>query len=354
MKTKSEFMVWMRILIGLFILSFMYFVVADRRAPFTTEGRVHGQVVQIAPEVTSRVVGVNVRNNEHVQKGQILFELDNQRFILALEQAEISLQTAKDNERALHAQIKAAHANIAAAEATYSNASAEYQRVSDLAKKQAMSKSALDSTVRQYKMASSAVDIEYQNLEMLQSQIGVDGNPTTEVRLAKSRVKQAKIDLENTVVRASSNGVVTNLRLENGAMANAYQPLITLVSDGSLWVAADFREKSVTHVTNNFHALVTFDAYPGRIYSFMVESRDYGVASAHQNPTGTLTQIETNNRWVRDAQRTRINLKSDEVLPSSLFVGSRATMALYSGDSGFWAAIAKIRIRLISWFHFIY
>ncbi len=84
MKTKSEFMVWMRILIGLFILSFMYFVVADRRAPFTTEGRVHGQVVQIAPEITSRVVGVNVRNNEHVHKGQILFKLDNQRFVIAL------------------------------------------------------------------------------------------------------------------------------------------------------------------------------------------------------------------------------------------------------------------------------
>ncbi len=222
-----------------------------------------------------------------------------------------------------------------------------------LSKKQAVSQSALDEVYKQYQMASSALEIERQNLEVVRAQIGDRNGVTTEVLMAESRVAQAELDLSNATVRAPSDGVVTNLRLEVGTMANANMPLLTFIADDSMWVAADFREKSVSKVEQGYLALVTFDAYPGEVFRFPVESRDHGVAAGHQNPNGTLTQIEVNNRWVRDAQRTRINLDSDH-LPSSLFVGSRATMALYSGESRFWQAVATLRIRLVSWFHFIY
>jgi multidrug resistance efflux pump len=315
---------------------------------------VYGQVVQIAPEVTSRVTDVRVTNNESVRKGDVLFVLDDRKYVIAVEQAKLALQSARDKALALKAQKQAAIANIARAKASYDNAHAEYLRVGKLAKKQAVSESMVDATTKQYHMASAALEIENQNLEMLNAQLGDHAGGTTEVRLAKSQLQQAQLDLDNTVVRSPSDGVVTNLKLEVGAIANANMPLVTFIADGSMWVAADFREKSVTRVTDQYSALVTFDAYPGKVFRYDVASRDKGVAAGHQNPNGTLTQIEVNNRWVRDAQRTRINLEHEESLPASLFVGSRATLALYSGESRFWQFIARTRIQLVSWFHFIY
>lgn len=354
MQQKQVFQRVMKILGSVFIVSFVYLIVADRRAPFTTEGRVYGQVVQVAPEVTCRVTEVLVKNNEAVEKDDILFVLDPGKYVIALEQAELALRAAQEQERSLYAQKKMAMASISRAEAGYENARADYQRVAELAKSQAVSKSNLDNVFKQYQVASSVLEIEQHHLGTLVARLGEPGIPTTDVLLAENRVRQAKLDLTNTTVRSQSAGVVTNLRLEVGAMANANMPLITLISDGSMWVAADFREKSVAHVQERYRALVTFDAHPGKIFDYRVASRDLGVASGHQNPNGTLTQIEGNNRWVRDAQRTRINLQSDDALPSPLFVGSRATLALYSNDNRFWRFVAKTRIRLISWFHFIY
>ncbi|CAK2696191.1 MULTISPECIES: HlyD family secretion protein [Vibrio] len=354
MKQKQVFKRTMKILGSVFVVLFVYLIIADRRAPFTTEGRVYGQVVQIAPEVTSRVIRVFVENNEVVEKGDVLFELDSSRYQIALEQAELSLKAAKEQERSLYAQKKMAIASISRAEASYKNAQTDYLRIAELAKNQAVSASYLDNVFKQYQVASSVLEIEKHNLSTLVARLGEAGQPTTDVLLAENRVKQAQLDLMNTTVRSQSDGVVTNLRLEVGAMATANMPLITLISDGSMWVAADFREKSVAHVQESYRALVTFDAHPGQIFDYRVASRDLGVASAHQTPNGTLTQIEGNNRWVRDAQRTRINLQSDGVLPSPLFVGSRATLALYSNDNRFWGLVAKMRIRLVSWFHFIY
>ncbi len=70
MKENQLLMRWMKILSIVFVVSFVYLIVADRRAPFTTEGRVYGQVVQLAPEVTGRVEHVMVSNNEAVQTGR--------------------------------------------------------------------------------------------------------------------------------------------------------------------------------------------------------------------------------------------------------------------------------------------
>ena len=354
MQEKKVFSRCLATLVIIFIVSFVYLIISDRHAPFTTEGRVYGHVVQIASEVTSRVTDVHIENNEQVKKGDILFTLDSQKFEIALEQAELALQSAQENERALHAQKRAAAANITRVEASLKNANSEYQRISKLAQQQAVSASTLDSIKKQFQVVSAELEIEKQNLEMLNAQLDTKQGTTTEVLIAQSRLEQAKLDLRNTVVRSPSDGTVTNLRLETGTIANANTPLLTFVAEGSFWVAADFREKSVSRVTRDFKALVTFDAYPGKVFKYKVASRDMGVSAGHQNPNGTLTQIDVNNRWVRDAQRTRINLDTNVALPDSLFIGSRASLTLYSGENKFWQFIARTRIRLISWFHFIY
>ncbi|HHP0460695.1 TPA: HlyD family secretion protein [Vibrio harveyi] len=354
MTADHKFKHWMRTLIVLFIVLFFYIIIADRHAPITTEGRVQGYVVQVAPEVSGKVTDVLIENNQSVHQGDVLFKIDDRKYKIALEQAELSLQSAYEKEATLYSQREAAQANIARAEATYNNAHGEYTRLQKLSKQKVISQSTLDNAYAQNQVSRAALKAEQQNLKVIEAQLGDKKGQSTAVRIAQNGIEKAQLDLANTAVMAPSDGVVTNLQLEVGTMANTNMPMLTFVPTSSMWVAADFREKSVAGVDKNYHAMVAFDANPGSVYDFDLSSRDYGVAAAQQTPNGALTKVEVNNRWVRDAQRTRVNLTSQEALPSSLFVGSRATIVLYPDNSPFWELMAQAQIHLASWFHFIY
>ncbi|EKO3840566.1 HlyD family secretion protein [Vibrio harveyi] len=354
MTADHKFKHWMRTLIVLFIVLFFYIIIADRHAPITTEGRVQGYVVQVAPEVSGKVTDVLIENNQSVHQGDVLFKIDDRKYKIALEQAKLSLQSAYEKEATLYSQREAAQANIARAEATYNNAHREYTRLQKLSKQKVISQSTLDNAYAQNQVSRAALKAEQQNLKVIEAQLGDKKGQSTAVRIAQNGIEKAQLDLANTAVMAPSEGVVTNLQLEVGTMANTNMPMLTFVPTGSMWVAADFREKSVAGVDKNYHAMVAFDANPGSVYDFDLSSRDYGVAAAQQTPNGALTKVEVNNRWVRDAQRTRVNLTSQEALPSSLFVGSRATIVLYPDNSPFWELMAQAQIHLASWFHFIY
>ncbi len=354
MTADQKFRHWMRTLIVLFIVLFLYIIIADRHAPLTTEGRVQGYVVQVAPEVSGKVTNISVINNQSVNKGDVLFTIDARKYDIALEQAELSLQSAYEKEATLYSQREAAVANIARAQATYDNAHREYNRLLKLSRQKVISQSSVDNAFAQNQVAHATLKAEQQNLKVIEAQLGDKKGESTAVRIARNKLEKAQLDLTNTQVLAPSDGVVTNLQLEVGTMANTNMPLLTFVPTGSMWVAADFREKSVANLDESYHALVAFDANPSGVYEFDISSRDYGVAAAQQTPNGALTKVEVNNRWVRDAQRTRVNLTSQDNLPSSLFVGSRATIVIYPQDNVFWHLMAQVQIHIASWFHFIY
>ena len=297
MTADHKFKHWMRTLIVLFIVLFFYIIIADRHAPITTEGRVQGYVVQVAPEVSGKVTNVMIDNNQAVHKGDVLFKIDDRKYKIALEQAELSLQSAYEKEATLYSQREAALANIARAQATYNNAHNEYSRLQKLSQQKVISQSNLDNAYAQNQVSRAALKAEQQNLKVIEAQLGDKKGQSTAVRIAKNGIEKAQLDLANTSVLAPSDGVVTNLQLEVGTMANTNMPLLTFVPTGSMWVAADFREKSVANVNNSYHAMVAFDANPGSVYDFDLSSRDYGVAAAQQTPNGALTKVEVNNRW---------------------------------------------------------
>lgn len=354
MSADKTFSRWMRTLSVLFITLLAYIIIADRHAPLTTESRVQGYVVQLAPEVTGNVINVQVSNNQTVHKGDLLFKIDDYKYQIALKQAEYSLQGALEQEANLYAQQSGAYAAIERAKANLELYQTEYRRTIELSSQELVSQSTLDQALANYNVAKATLEAERQNLTALQAQLGSAPGQSATVLQAKNRIESARLDLKNTQVLAPSDGVVTNLQLEVGSMAHSNEPLITFIPTGKLWVAADFREKSIAKVNNQYAALVTFDALPGQIYAFDLTSRDYGVAAAQQRPDGSLAKVEGNNRWVRDAQRARVNLTSAQPLPTALFVGSRATAVLYPKNSDIWQTLARAQIRFNSALHFLY
>lgn len=352
--TGSTFHRWMRSLILLFIFFMAYIIVADRHVPLTTESRVYGYVVQLAPEVSGKITNVAIRNNQKVVKGQLLFTIDNSKYTIAVNKAKVALQQAYEQERSLYAQVEAGMANTESSEANYNNAAAEYQRISKLAKKHLVSSSMRDSAYAKYQAARSILHASEQQTLAIKAQLGDGIGDNSMVMAAKNNLAQAALDLSHTQIVAPNKGVITNLQVEVGTMAIANQPMLTFIPTDSMWVSADFREKATALITKTSSAYVTYDALPGQVFNFTVASRDFGVAAAQQTPSGKLTSVEVSNRWVRDAQRIRVNLTSDQLIPSQLFVGSRATVVLYPANNVWWQTLASMQIHFAGLLHYIY
>ena len=354
MSAEKTFKRWMGSLIVLFISLFAYIIVADRHAPLTSEGRVQSFVVQLSPEITGTVVDVLVNNNQQVKKGDALISIDRRKFEIALNKAKLSLQSAIDQENTLYSQREAAHARIARAEASAHNADLEHSRFEKLFDQALISKAQLDNSQAALDIANANLRAEKENLNVIESQLGEARGQSTMVKIARNNIEQAELDLLHTQVLAPKDGVVTNLQVQKGTIARANQPILTFVPTEKMWVTADFREKSLANAEQGNSAYVTFDAFPGKIYEFNLASRDFGISAVQQTPNGKLANVQANNRWVRDAQRIRVNFETEQAVPAALFVGSRASVSIYPNDSEFWSTMAKIQIKLVSWYHYIY
>lgn len=352
--SHTTFQRWMRCLIVLFILLMAYIVIADRYVPLTSESRVQGYVVQIAPEVSGTITQVDIKNNQTVTKGELLFRIDDHKYRLAVDQAQVALEQAHQQEQALYAQASVAQANIATSQANYNNAHRDFKRINQLAKKQLVSASMRDNAYAKNQTTLANLAATKQQEVVIKTQLGPKLGQSTVVLAAENALAQAKLNLAHTRVIAPSNGVITNLQVDIGTMANANQPMLTFIPTDSMWVTADFREKSISNFHNNSNAYVAYDALPGQVFPLTINNRDYGVAAAQQVANGHLTSIEISNRWVRDAQRVRVNFTSQQPLPPQLFVGSRATVVVYPQQDPIWQLLAKIEIHLASTLHFIY
>ena len=139
--SHTTFQRWMRCLIIVFILLMTYIIIADRYVPLTSESRVQGYVVQIAPEVSGIITQVDIKNNQTVTKGEHLLSIDDQKYRLAVDQAQVAVEQAHQQEQALYAQASVAQANIATSQANYNNAHRDFNRINQLAKKQLVSAS---------------------------------------------------------------------------------------------------------------------------------------------------------------------------------------------------------------------
>jgi multidrug resistance efflux pump len=171
------------------------------------------------------------------------------------------------------------------------------------------------------------------------------------LRTALNRLDVARRDLGHTRVLAVGAGRVANLQLRPGDFVQTGSPVMALVGTAPI-VAADFREKTLARVRLSDRAFVTFDAKPGEVYPGRVDSIDAGIAQGQLNADGALVQTVETDRWIRRAERVRVNILLDE--PLSLTSGARATVQISPSQGGVWARIAAWQIRLVALFRYVY
>jgi multidrug resistance efflux pump len=239
--------------------------------PWTRDGQVRGHVIQVAPRVSGMVTNIAVIDNQFVQAGDLLFELDTEPFEIAIAQADANLQRAIIGSRS---------ANI------------EYQRLQEIFAKDPG--------------AISQKDLNRREANYLQS--------LSEIDVAKESLRSAKLNLDYTSVRAAVDGYVSNVDFQIGTQAVASTPILALVDSNSFWVFGYFRESQIGKFKIGDPARVTLMAYPDQPLQGTVESLGWGIAPSDGNAgTKLLPSIKPVFQWIRLAQRIPVRIKLEKV-----------------------------------------
>ncbi|CAM3574481.1 Multidrug resistance protein MdtN [Vibrio aerogenes CECT 7868] len=352
MTPDQKFARWVKYTCAVFAILFVYFIFADMAVPLTPQSMATRIVTKVAPRLDGQIIQVNVRNNQTVHQGDILFELDPAQYQLAVEQAQLNLDKAIQDFQQLNVQIEASESDVKALLASARQKQREAKRMKRLFAHKSVSQKEQDDAVSAATVAQANLEAAQARLKELVVRRGEDKTENIQIRVAKNRLQQARLNLSYTRVRAKHDGVVTNLQLKNGSMAKAGSPVIALV-DTHFDVIADFREKSLRNFPANSKALVTFDGEPGKVYPGVIGDVDAGVSSGQFDANGSLATPTTSNRWVRDAQRLRVHIRLDNPLVQHLAAGSRATVQLVP-DNQLLTWLARGQIYFLSLLHYIY
>lgn len=263
-----------------------YYYWQSTRGHVTTQNAyVQADTVHVGTQVTGEVETVYVQNNQHVQKGQVLFSVDSKPFKRQLKQASARLE--KDR-------------------AALNNAIIAAQRKSQLASKNAMSQQEKDDAVYHKKQLQAAIKAD------------------------KARFEQAQQDLEHTQIKAPSSGWVTEMTLQPGDTATAYRDQFALVCDHNYWVQTNLKETQLTDIKPGQPAKITVDMYPGHRFKGRVES----ISHASGNAFSLLPSQNTSGNWVKVTQRVPVRvsiLDADSDHPLS--IGTSAYVNIQTDDN---------------------
>jgi multidrug resistance efflux pump len=348
---------WIQLTLALIVALIAWYLAADRFTPFTSQARVNAFVIPIAAQVTGNVLSVGVVSNQQVMAGDELLRLDDSQYQFAVDRAKADLEAAEQEVGAASASVKSAAANVDAAKAELVRADKDFGRLQRIYSEDpgAVSQRRLDSAQSTSVAAQSRVSRARADLERARQTKGREGIDNARLQVARAALAKAELELEWTIVKAPAGGLVTDLQLEAGTLAQPGQPLMTFVGINDVWIQADLRENNLAHIEPGAAVDIALDAHPGRIFHGRVRSIGFGVEAGSSTALGKLPTIENDRNWLRDAQRFPVIVEID---PGSsqrnLRIGAQATVMVYTEKAWLLKPIGKLYMRLISLLSFAY
>lgn len=337
------------VLLGTIFLSMNYY------QPFTQMG---GQIYSTTPMVSNiraRVVSVEVEPNKLVHQGDILVRLDDTPFKAAVVQQKAALAAAKQNVLVLEANYKQASATSIQSLAEKDRSQREAARYQKGYKRGAFTLQQVDDKQQTAKGADAAYQaaLSNENAAKAAYQSQIDG-VNTSVAEAQASLDQAQFNLDQTIVRAPTDGYVSQLALKPGVMAVPlpFKPILTFVStqDPRDFVGA-FRQNSILNIKSGDEADVIFRALPGKSFKAEVVEVLPAIAESQIQASGTLLGTEA----LQTHGRIMVKFKlQDDIEQYALPMGTNVEIAVYSGKLEHVAIIRKILIRMKSWQNYVY
>ena len=283
----------------------------------TDDAQIDGHIVPISARVGGTVEKVNVDDNQYVEAGTVLVQLDPTDYQVAVDRARAELQdamaslqaartgvplahtttsstlsNAQASLRAAQQEVTASQARLREAEAQYKLAADDVRRLAQLVKRDEIPQQRYDTAVTTEQQAAASVDAARAAVANAQSHVAqaeamVQGAQTVPQQLAITRAKagsaeanvarlqatlqQAELHLQYTVIRAPNTGIVSKKTVEPGEVIQPGQPVLALVNLEDVWVTADFKETQLKNMRPGQPAQIEVDAY-GRTYKGHVDS----------------------------------------------------------------------------------
>jgi membrane fusion protein (multidrug efflux system) len=330
--TRKKFIVPIAALVGLVVLIWGFQKWNYGRSHESTDNaQVDGHIVPVLAKVGGYVKQVAVNENDHVNAGQLLVQLDDADYRVRLQQAQADLAAAEATAGSgglsgqAEAQVQSAtgqraalDAQIGAARANANKADADLARARELAGKQIISKQQLDA-------AQAAAAVAHANLLAAERQAaaasGTVNTAEAGVRVANARtlaaraaVENAQLQLDYTHITAPASGEISRKQVEVGQLVAPGQPLLSIVADTGVWVTANFKETQLAKIRPGQPVDFDVDAYGGCV--------GYGKVASVSGATGAkfalLPPDNATGNFTKVVQRVPVRIAVTKPCPGNL------------------------------------
>ena len=289
-----------------------YYYAIGGRYVTTENAYVKADKIAISTDVSGRVVKVNVKENQLVKKGDILFELDSEPFQIALDKAEADLRTIRNEIEATRKLFREKEAELKEADKHVAFFQDEFDRRKAMLKRGVVTQDRFDSAGRNLEATRNRTDDVRQELGRLMARLGGSPEVATElnpeVRAAEAKRNEAKLNLEQTIIRSPANGIITKNDLQTGEFVTMGRPVFSIVAWDDIWIEANLKETELTHVNEGQTATITVDAYPDFSWKALVKS----IAPATGAEFSILPPQNATGNWVKVVQRVPVRLELTE------------------------------------------
>jgi membrane fusion protein (multidrug efflux system) len=275
----------------------------------TDNAYVHTHMVTVSADISGRVVGLDVKENQHVSAGDVLFQLDPEPLQITVDRARADLESTRNEIIGLKAAYAQRQEDLKAAQSTAGMNQRELERREKLVADKIISQSDYDEARNNYDVASRQAAGIRQDISRIISELGGDPNIAPEdhpkYKAAQATLEQAELDQRRGTVKAPASGIVSQVdALRPGDYINAGAPVFSIVSDNDAWIEANLKETDLTYVKAGQKAEITIDSYPGETFTAVVDS--VGMATGAE--FSVLPAQNASGNWVKVVQRIPVRL----------------------------------------------
>lgn len=298
-------------------------------APFesTDDAFIEGDATPIAPQVPGQVVRLLITDNQDVNAGDLLLEIDPREYQAKVDQARASLAAARsslEQAKALLnvdlAKVDQQKANVIATEAQAKFAAADFQRYHSVGAF-AVSESQLDLSGTQARSSAAETDVARNRESAAEAQAKLDqatiATAAAQVEMNEAAVRQAELDLLYTRVTAPLSGFVTHRTVDNGAYVQPGQDLLAIMPR-QVWIVANFKENQLAHMRAGQPATVRVDAYPQVKFKGHVNSIQAGTGARFS----LLPPENATGNYVKVVQRVPVKILLDDIPKGNYVLGA--------------------------------
>ena len=297
--------------------------------PWTRDGRVRGDVIQVSSDVSGLVTDVLVQDNQTVKKGQVLFKIDTARQALDVEQAISDLARAKAGLAEAEASLAQAKANVIKSQANIDLADKNAGRYANLMEG-AISKqeqdqifAVRDQSHAEHSQIKAAVEQAEANIKQQHSLIEV----------ATSHLHIAQLNLHRSEVLAPADGTLSNFELRVGNYIKVGQAVAALLDRHQLYIVGYFEETKLDKIYVGAPATIQMMGGSEKLKGH-VQGIASGIEDRERTTTsGLLANVNPTFSWVRLAQRVPVKIILDEMPKNQLAFVAGRTATIHIGKT---------------------